>query len=139
MIGLSLMAVKEPAPPLGFFVRQTLGGQRGDHEIGDTDARFPRSHKQDLLGRQLRFGLHPNRGVQTGETHCRRALDVVVEAACTVPVLAQEPEGILAGEILELHERPRKHLAAASMNSSSRQSYSSALRRRCGRPLYRGS
>ena len=70
------------------------------------------SSKEEKL---LIFEFHasrPHRRQQPRQPHCRRALYIIVETRSVVPVLFQELEGIVVGEILELNEEvrpPRLH------------------------------
>jgi len=79
-----------------------LVDHRLDQQVGDAGGRLAGAEAHEGLLRQ-RLAGDAQRREDAGHRHRGGALDVVVEAADAVAVLLQQGEGVVVGEVLELH------------------------------------
>ncbi len=97
------LRVDEPAALARLGLRRTLGDHRRDGQVGDAGRGLAGAHEQDLLVGELAAGDAQRRD-DARERHRRGALDVVVERADALAVPLQQPERVVVGEVLELHD-----------------------------------
>ncbi len=103
------LRVEEPAALARRGRVESLRHHRRDGEVGDSRRRFPRALEEDRLLAELAAG-DAQRREDARQRNRRGALDIVVERRDPVPVFLQQPEGILAGEVLELDDDAGKEL-----------------------------
>ena len=97
------LRVHQPATPPRLVEWQALGDHRRHRQVGNPRRRFTRARKHQPLLRQCRAG-HAQRRQQARQRDGGGALDVVVERADAVAVLAQQAERVVVGEVFELDD-----------------------------------
>ena len=103
------LRIDHPATSARGLRRQSVVDHRRAQQVRDAGGSFTGAEAQDRLVRHA-FAGDPQSGEHSSDSHGGGSLYIVVEAAHLLPIAAQQPERIVIGEVLELHDDTGKHV-----------------------------